>query len=80
MAKTTTASPKRRGRPKAAVPNRPVPVAVTLRGRAEWVAWLDSLCVSLDTLGTGIERTQAIDYALKSLAERQGFAAPPSRL
>lgn len=71
---------KAKGRPKATNPKPVAPVAVTLRGRQEWVDWLESACASIDTLGTGIDRTQLFDVALRLLAEKHGLSAPPSRL
>lgn len=68
------------GRPKARTPKPITPVAVTLRGKAEWVAWLDRLCSVVDSLGVGVERTQVIDYALKRLALELKFPEPPPRL
>lgn len=66
-------------RPEPRSSRPPVPVAVTLRGRTEWLAWLDRFCVAIDHLGIGIERTRAIDYALRRLAQELGLPEPPPR-
>jgi hypothetical protein len=69
-----------RGRPKAKAPKPITPVVVTLRGKPEWVNWLDRLCSVVDQLGVGVERTQVIDYALKRLAQQINFPEPPPRV
>jgi hypothetical protein len=74
-------STPKRGRPKSANPKTRKPVAVTLRGGEDWVAWLDRLCETL-ARESGMpkpDRTAAIDYALSIVATQRGVEPAPPR-
>ncbi len=51
------------------------PNAITLRGSAEWKAWLDRFAEKMRTKPTAV-----IDLALAKLAEQEKFPGPPSRM
>jgi hypothetical protein len=48
---------------------------LALRGTDEWKAWLDQFAAS-----RGMPVTVFVDYALRELAKREGYAAPPQRV
>lgn len=80
----TGQEPKRRGRPKAAVPKPRTPIVVTIRAGSDWEAWIDNLCIKLrENAGlpptVKIDRTDAIDIALGRLAEGLLLPDPPPR-
>jgi hypothetical protein len=56
--------------PKGTQPN-----AITIRGSAEWKAWLDRFAAKMRAKPTSI-----IDLALAKLAEQERFPEPPSRM
>ena len=85
MARKPTNPPKKaarpKGRPKLAVASQPTPIAITIRANAAWREWMDRLCEELKTrkeMGK-VERTEAIDAALRLLAKDLGLPFPPDR-
>jgi hypothetical protein len=72
---------KSKGRPKLAAPKPPTPIAMTIRGGQEWQDWLDGVCEAVrKEKGLGkIDRTVAVDVALRLLAEKLGLPEPPDR-
>lgn len=77
----TVSSPKPKGRPKLAKQKPPTPIAMTIRAGKPWQDWLDTVCEGVKKeKGMGrIERTEAVDVALRLLAEKLGMPAPPDR-
>jgi hypothetical protein len=76
------ASPEKpRGRPKATNPKGRTPIVMTVRGSDDWTRWLDEICETLkQQTGLGkVDRTDALDVALKDLAARLGLGRPPDR-
>jgi hypothetical protein len=90
MAKRTKGKPspapvpagRPRGRPKSSNPKGREPIAITIRGNPEWIAWLDGFIDALKKhsgLAFAMDRTVAIDLALARTAKDIGYTDPPAR-
>ncbi len=58
--------------------SQPVPTqpnAITIRGSAEWKAWLEAFAAKMRSKPTAI-----IDLGLAKLAAQEGFSEPPPRI
>jgi len=72
---------KVQGRPRAATPKPALPIVLTVRGRDEYLGWLEGLADKLArSIGVAkVERTLVYDKAMADLARALGHPEPPSR-
>ena len=71
-----------KGRPKLDNPKVSPPIALTVRGRAEWSAYFESHGASLvdQASGTKPDRAAILDAIIRELAKLRGWPKPPSRV
>jgi hypothetical protein len=75
VAKKPTAKPKAKRAPGPSGPVPTQPNAITIRGSAEWKAWLEAFAAKMRSKPTAI-----MDLALAKLAASEGFPEPPPRI